>query len=673
MRGDELFRQLAVREPFTGLHPMVGAFFKEYLSHEKAVEFDGRFVINTHFPPFPGKAFDNLARHFGALGEIGRRRLYSVTLGVTNRCHYRCWHCYNAGRQQRDMGLTAIEKIAGQLSEHGSVMVTLSGGEPLLRKDLEDIVGLFDDTSCLMLNTTGSGLTDARARELRKKGLFAVGISLDSQDPEEHDMLRGRRGAFRTALGALEIASGNGLYPYIVAVATHKLIQPGNFMRFIEFARDSHAREVHLLEPCPTGRLTGRNDVVLCGAEKQRILNYQRAVAVREDLPVLSTFLYLESAKAFGCGAGLTYLYIDGTGEVCPCNLVPLSFGNAAEEPLSDILARMGKCFAKPRTSCAGHTLRGHIPDGPLPVPRHTSEEICMRHLPRKHGAPRFFNVKKKATSSVGREELQRAYNRIHRDYDTFWLSEAKGPIEKLVKKVVKKDVRRIFEAGCGSGYATALLAGSFGRPCRITAADISRGMIGIARQRIRLAGYDNVRFVLGDALDAMGRRGPFDLVFTSWVLGYIPLKPFFMSAASNLNEGGRLAFVVHRENSPARELGVFHELVAADPSVLLKQVRFDFPKDLARVEALLKECGLRPEELHEGHITFHYNSPDEVLEHLLKSGAGTAFYDAIDPSRRRDMEEQFKSALADGNRPKRGYRVVHDFILCVAGKEGRQ
>ena len=61
MRGDELFRRLAVREPFTGMHPSVGAFFRDYLSGEKAVSFGDRFVINTHFPPFPSGAFDNLA------------------------------------------------------------------------------------------------------------------------------------------------------------------------------------------------------------------------------------------------------------------------------------------------------------------------------------------------------------------------------------------------------------------------------------------------------------------------------------------------------------------------------------------------------------------------------------------------------------------------------------
>ncbi|HBL22841.1 MAG TPA: hypothetical protein DDZ40_01840 [Deltaproteobacteria bacterium] len=666
MRGDEFFRQLAVREPFTGLHPSVGAFFRDYLSREKAVSFDGRFVINTHFPPFPGGAFDNLAEHFGALGEREGRRLYSVTFGVTNRCRYRCWHCYNAGRKQRDMTFGSVEKITRELSGMGSVMVTLSGGEPLLRKDLEDIVGLFDNRSCLMLNTTGSGLTEKRARALKEKGLFAVGVSLDSMNAEEHDRMRGKQGAFRTALRALQTAADNGLYPYIVAVATRHLIHPDTFMRFIEFAGRARAREVHLLEPCPTGRLSGRSDVVLEAAERNLLMDYQKEVAVREDLPVLSTFVYLESAKAFGCGAGLTYLYIDGSGEVCPCNLVPLSFGNAVREPLTAILERMGRYFMKPRTSCAGHVLGSRIPKGPMPVLREISEEICREHLPRNHRLPRFFTVKRGATASVGSRELRDAYDRIHADYDMHWLSEAARPVQTLVRKIAGTRVRSVFEAGCGTGFATSLIAGRFGPVCSVTAADISREMIGVARERIRLAGHKNIRFFQGDALKILRRRGPFDLIFTSWVLGYIPLTAFFESAAASLNEGGRLAFVVHRQNSPARELAIFHELVAENPSVLKKRVHFDFPEGPAHLETLLKEAAFIPEDISEGRITFKCGSPEGVLEHLTKSGAGTAFYDALDPGSKEEMERRFKKALA-GRVQKGAYNVVHDYILCVA------
>ena len=185
----------------------------------------------------------------------------------------------------------------------------------MLRDDLEDIAKLFDERSCLIVGTTGAGLTAARARRLRDAGVFGVGISLDSMHEEEHDRLRGKKGAFRIALDALQVARHNNLYPYVVTVATRDLLQPARFMAFLRFAAQAGAREVHLLEPSATGKLAGREDILLSNTERQMMLEYQKQVAEDDDLPILSSYSYLESPEAFGCGAGLTHLYIDGSGE----------------------------------------------------------------------------------------------------------------------------------------------------------------------------------------------------------------------------------------------------------------------------------------------------------------------------------------------------------------------
>lgn len=666
MRGDDFFIQVSKRPPFTKLHPEVAAYFKEYLSKEKIVRFGDRFVVNTHFPPYPSRAFDNLAEGFRLLGDAAQRRLYSVTLAVTNRCTYRCWHCYNAGRSQADLSLDVLGRLACELQELGTVMVTLTGGEPLLRDDLEPIVRRFDDRACLILGTTGAGLTPERAGRLRDAGLFAAAVSLDSIHQQEHDRLRGREGAFRTALDALRIAGDAGLYPYIVAVATHEFLHPDHFMPFMRFAARAGALEVHLLEPSATGRLAGQTDVLLSKQERQQILDYQKQVAEDDRLPILSSYAYLEGPQAFGCGAGLTHLYVDGSGEVSPCQLVPLSFGNVARQPLAAILEKMGRHFAQPRASCVGHLLAGHVPDGSCPAPPDVSARICEQCLPQDHKLPRFFEIRSRAQAEVGRRELEAAYERVHDDYDDFWLSEAAKPIEELIEKLPTRGCRTVFEAGCGTGYATALLAP---RAERVLAVDISEGMLAQARKRLQAKGTDNVRFLAGDALEALDREGPFDLVFSSWVLGYIPLEPFFAATSRRLLPGGRLAFVVHKENSPRRPLEIFAELVARDPSVLQKRVAFDFPRDAAHIEAEMQAAGLQIEHLWDGAAVFRYQTPEQVLEHLLKSGAGTAFYDAIDPARREALTAEFLDLLAAGRQPPERFQVAHEYVACVAQK----
>jgi len=669
MKGDEFFIRMAAKPPFSRLHPSVGAFFKGYLSNEKVRLFNDRYVVNTHFPPFPGPAFDNLVEHFGDIGNVGARRLYSVTLAVTNRCSYHCWHCYNAGRSQRDMPLPVLKGLIRELQDMGVVRVTLTGGEPLKRKDLDSIVGAFSNRASLNLNTTGDGLTSERAAALYDNGLFALGVSIDSRDKDEHDRMRGRKGAFITALRALEMAAAVGLYPYVISLATREFLEQDRFMSFIRFASDAGAREVHLIEPCATGRLAERQDVVLGKKEKEMVIQYQKEIANDETLPALSSFLYLESQEAFGCGAGLTHLYIDGSGELCPCNMIPLSFGNIVGEPLREILERMGRHFVKPRTLCAGQALSRHVPETGLPTPPEKSVEICQKHLPKTHPVPRFFRIREGASGEVGGEELRSAYNRIHGSYDEFWVVEAGKPVMTLIGRLNFKGVKKIMEAGCGTGFATALIAGRSDTDAGLLAVDLSEGMLEEAERRVSDHGYSNVRFIAGDALERLRNEGHFDLVFSSWVLGYIPLRPFFTGAFSALNHGGILAFIVHRENSPSRELGIFNELVADDPGVLTKRVAFDFPRDISHTRDEVEDAGFDMKFIEENRITFQYKDPSEVLDHLLKSGAGTAFYDAVRPEVRGELEKRFIEKLADQNSHGQRYDVVHDYIMCIAEK----
>jgi SAM-dependent methyltransferase len=236
-----------------------------------------------------------------------------------------------------------------------------------------------------------------------------------------------------------------------------------------------------------------------------------------------------------------------------------------------------------------------------------------------------------------------------------------------LVRGLDLRGDERVFEAGCGSGFGTVLLARRLGKGGSVLGVDLSGGMLREARRRVHSAGLTNVRFRAGDALAALGDAGRVDLVFTSWVLGYIPLASFFRAAAGALRRGGRLALVVHKDNSPREATEVFSELVAADPSVLRKRVAFDFPRDGNHLAALLHRAGFRVAELREGKVTFRYPTARGALEHLLKSGAGTVFHDAIVPSRRAELERRFVEALSARRRRMAGFPVIHDYVACVA------
>lgn len=669
MNGADFFAQVSEQPPFTRMDPQVAAFFRDYLSQEKVVSFGDKLVVNTHFPPFPSPAFDNMADHFDAIGEVEQRRLFSVTLAVTNRCSYKCWHCYNAGRSQKDLSLAEFRKVASALQVLGVVHVTLSGGEPLVRKDLAEIAEAFDESTYLSLNTTGAGLNPGRARSLRRAGVFALGVSLDSLSSDEHDRMRGREGAFETALTALNLAADAGLYPYLISVATHSLLHESHFMSFMKFASEAGAREVHLLEPCAIGNLAGQRDVVLSTDEKERILEYQRIVATDESLPVLSSFLYLESGKAFGCGAGLTHLYIDGSGEVCPCNLVPLSFGNITRAPLNAILDRMARHFSQPRCSCVGQDLNPHIQGDRMPLPQDQSDALCDKRLPKSHAVPRFFEVRAQAKDPVGQRELREAYDEIHTYYDDHWLAHAAGPVEDLLRDLPIEDATTIIESGCGTGYATSLIASRLSPTGDFTAVDLSKRMLELAQKRLFAQGECRVRFVQGDALSFLESSDAVDLIISTWVLGYIPLAPFFAAVSRALKDEGLLAFVVHKDNSPREPLRVFRKLVARDPSILLQGVNFDFPRDREHLEELFSSSGLKLLNFAEDQIVFPCQTPQGVLDHLLRSGAGTAYFNAVDSERRDALTDQYLASLGERKKAGEGHEVIHEYVSCVVGK----
>jgi protein-L-isoaspartate O-methyltransferase len=347
---------------------------------------------------------------------------------------------------------------------------------------------------------------------------------------------------------------------------------------------------------------------------------------------------------------------------------VPLSFGNLAREPFHGILERMGQHFCRPRTGCVGRQLARCLPRVNLPAAPEMSHAVCEQHLPRSHAVPAFFRIRDEVQGlEVGAQELRDAYDRVHRDYDEFWLTAAAKPTEDLVQKMDWSGQETVFEAGCGTGYGTALLAR---RAERVVAVDLSEPMQSVARARLREQGLTNVHFIAGDALAALDSQGCFDRIFSSWVLGYIPLAPFFAAAHRALKPGGQLGFVVHRENSPREALEIFGELVAEDPTVLQKQVAFDFPRDTDHVRALLEAAGFAIQALWQDSIAFRYGNPEQVLEHLLKSGAGTAFHDAIDPARRPALTQRFLQMLAAHHTPGTGFEVLHEYVACVASRE---
>lgn len=349
-------------------------FLLKKMRNEKLHRFDGQKRINSFFPQHPSPAFD---RFLSAV--IERRRVpYSCYLAVTGRCPFRCEHCSYGRRGEGELPAAAWREILAQLKAIGGCTVGFTGGEPLLREDLEELIAAAGPELNTIVFSTGWGLTQQRARAMKAAGLGCLTIGIESAEAEPHDRTRGAAGSFEQAAEAVRLAQAAGIYTAISTVGTTGRIASGELEAMYRLAAAWGAGEFRLLSPVATGSAAGQADIMLCPDDVAALREFHIRHNRRAGGPAVASFAYLESPELFGCGAGFHHLFIDSLGEVCPCDLTPLSLGNVTQEPLAEIWRQMGDIFARPRCRCLMREVAEAIPlAGPLPLPRRQSEQLC--------------------------------------------------------------------------------------------------------------------------------------------------------------------------------------------------------------------------------------------------------------------------------------------------------
>lgn len=313
----------------------------------------------VYCPPVESAAF---RRHLTGLKRIGMGQHVPlvVHISLTDRCPCSCRRCSNLRSGRSDPSLSRVVDLLSRLRQAGTVTVAFTGGEPLLREDLPEIVAACGREMCSVLFTTGYGLTEERVRSLRTAGLTAAFVSLDHYDPAEHNRIRGQPDAFDMAIRAVRLFRPSGAYTAIQAVVSRDLLDDEPMNRFLRFCRNLDVHEVMLLEPIAVGGRT-TTCTMLPDEDRQRLASIHRRSLANRSAPKVNTMPFLEGPDFFGCQAGFCFLYVSTSGEVLPCDFVPFSLGNAFETDLPVLLDRSSKCFARPSRSCLAREAAGLI------------------------------------------------------------------------------------------------------------------------------------------------------------------------------------------------------------------------------------------------------------------------------------------------------------------------
>lgn len=291
-----------------------------------------------------------------------RTLLQTLIFEVTQQCNHACLHCYNVWNRAdgRDPyppyprgeldTLQTLALLAKALDETECRHVTLTGGEPLLREDLAEIVeflGRREVATTIISN--GRLLTEDRVVDLLDRDVKLFELPLLSHRREIHDRLAAAPGAFDAVLAAMaDIRYHAGQF---VAVFVATRLNLPDLYGTIKLAFAFGARALMLNRFNPGGRGRAHLDALLPSAVEMR-----QAMAVADEasaefaLPIacsipiqpclVDTSVYTHLGFGY-CAAGTerAYYTLDPLGNVRPCNHTPTILGNLLEEPFAELIA----------------------------------------------------------------------------------------------------------------------------------------------------------------------------------------------------------------------------------------------------------------------------------------------------------------------------------------------
>jgi len=284
----------------------------------------------------PGSGGQEQDRRDSVLADSMGRRARKLRIQVTDRCNYRCDFCMPEDpiwlRRAEVLTFEETARITGILADMGVETVRLSGGEPLVRRDVEKLVRLLADTpgiKSVSLTTNGSLLKE-KAKPLKENGLNGVTVSIHSLRPERYGKLTGTSDVLPRVFEGLREARAVGLRPLKVNCVIMRGKNDDEIPDFVNFAHEQQVC-VRFIEYMPfDGKRFWDVENVLSGGEIARRASekFELIPKPREPGATASLFTFADGTRgAIGIIESMTKPFcrdcdrirLTADGRIVPC------------------------------------------------------------------------------------------------------------------------------------------------------------------------------------------------------------------------------------------------------------------------------------------------------------------------------------------------------------------
>jgi len=289
--------------------------------------------------------------------SIGQEFEFVIQWHLTERCNLHCSHCYQDGTRHTDLstdevrsGLDEIKDLFTTWSEiHGLTIVpsfNITGGEPLLRDDLFDILGDLSSLGWDSFVLTNGTLVNAQiAKRIARLGNKGVQVSLEGPE-STHDALRGT-GSYQASLSGIRALLKEGAV--VTVNTTLSEINANGFFELAETAAQLGVQRLGFSRLVPSGKGEALAERMLTPDKVRELytrifsLSFEKMKLVTGD-PVATCMRATEGGNddhtdvpIGGCAAGVSGLTILSDGTIVPCRRLPISLGNIRTDSIREI------------------------------------------------------------------------------------------------------------------------------------------------------------------------------------------------------------------------------------------------------------------------------------------------------------------------------------------------